>query len=143
MEDYSMIQERLDYKAAIAKKDWDKALKIVLASPAIFGIPPKGVPASLAAVATDPQEPEWMVLEWSVQKNDCKGSSSCREYKLRTNQFDHKPAGLTEEEIQAWFQQYVQNRQDHAPSKDQLGQTLYLLKVEKIVQITDFNGVKL
>jgi hypothetical protein len=134
-----MNQERLDYRAAIARKDWDAALKIVKDSPEIFGVPPKGVPPSLGAIATDPLVPQWMVVEWSVQKNACK-SSNCREYTLRAHQFDHAPAGLTDEKVQAWFQKYVQNRQDSGPSKDRLGQTLYLVKVEQIVPITDFKG---
>jgi len=46
-------------------------------------------------------------------------------------------------DARAWFDQYVTNRQDHAPSMHTVGQTLYLLKVEDIVQITDFNGTPL
>jgi hypothetical protein len=136
-----MIQKRLDYKAAIAKQDWKKALKIVLASPKIFGVPPKNVPVALAAIATDPQEPGWMVVQWNAQKNACEGTPNCKEFTLYSRQVDHAPADLSDDEVQVWFQRYVQNRQDNV--KNQLGQTLYLLKVEQIIQITDFNGVKL
>jgi hypothetical protein len=85
-------------------------------------------------------EPGWRVVEWRAQKNDCKGTAGCKEYTLRSRAFDHIPEDSTEEEVQEWFGRFVESRQKHAPAMHQLGQTLYLLKVEQIVPITDFEG---
>lgn len=132
--------ERMAHKAAIAEKDWTTAAQIKRDNPEIFGAPPPGVSDEIAAIVNDPSEPAYMVVEWRIQKNDCQGSSGCRPYSVSANQFDHLPAGKTEAEVTAWFERYVQNRATMGPAKDQLGSTLYLLKVERIELMTDFDG---
>ena len=133
---------RLRYKAALAKRDYETALGIVLKNPGIFGTPPPDVPVEIAAVASDPLEPKYMLIEWSVMKQTCKKPKAlCSEYHLRSCQFDHKPENTTEEELQKWIQKYIKNRVDSQGGKrNQLGLTLYLLEVKKIKRITDFDG---
>lgn len=132
--------ERLAYRAAVATRNWAEAARIVREHPDIFGRPPPGVPDEIACVANDPMEPGWMIVEWRVQKNDCKGVPSCKPYLLNAVQFDHLSASTFVAEVAAWFEGYMQRRREAGPCKDQLGQTLYLLKVERIVPITDFEG---
>jgi hypothetical protein len=135
-----LTSERREYRAALADKDWAKAAQLVRDNPDIFGTPPPGVSDEIACLVNDPLEPGWMVVEWSVQKNKCKGQPHCKSYTKIANQFDHLPLTATKEEVEAWFQNYINNRVEHAPAKDQIGQTLYLLKVEEVVQITGFDG---
>jgi hypothetical protein len=132
-------QVRLDYRMAVAVRDYKEAIRIRRENEDILGNFPPDVVDEIAAIATDPLEPKWMVVEWSVQKNECKKKSPCREYTLRASQFDHKSETATEEELKEWFQKYVDNRRQ-VNNKKQLGVTLYLVKVEKIKQITNFKG---
>jgi hypothetical protein len=134
-----MDQVKKDYKAALAKRDYETALGIVLKNPDILWTPPPDVPVEIAAIATDPLEPKYMMLEWSVQKNTCKKPVGCSEYTLRSSQFDHKPEGVSEKELQEWFQKYVDNR-TQVNNKNQLGVTLYLLEVKVMKQISNFKG---
>jgi hypothetical protein len=131
---------RLKYKKAIAKRDYKKALEIVLSDPITFWNPPPDAPVAIQAIATDPLEPAHMIVEWSVMKQECKKPKDlCSEYIIRANQFDHKPAGQTEEELENWVQKYLDNRIEHNSGKE-LGLTLYLLEVKKVERITDFEG---
>jgi hypothetical protein len=134
-------QIRSEYKAALAKRDFETALGIVLKSPDIFGTPPSDAPVEIAAVATDPTEPKYMIVEWSVMKQTCKKPKAlCSEYILRSSQFDHKPEGVSQVELEEWFQKYVDNRVKHKGGGRRLGVTLYLLEVKEIKQITNFEG---
>jgi len=131
---------RLTYKAALAKRDYETALGIVLKNPDIFGKPPEDAPVEIAAVATDPSEPKYMIVEWSVMKQTCKTPKAlCSEYYLKSRQFDHKPEGTTDKELQEWLQKYVDNR-TNGNSDKKLGVTLYLVEIKEIKRITDFNG---
>ena len=136
-----MIEIRRKYKDAVAIRNYKEAIRIRSENPDIFGAPLENVLENIAAIADDPLEPKWMVVEWSVQKNACKDEKpGCSEYIFRSLQFDHLPAGVTEEEINEWFQKYVDNRIQAKGGRLQLGTTLYLVEVKEIKQITDFEG---
>jgi hypothetical protein len=132
---------RLKYKKAIAKRDYKKALEIVLSDPITFWNPPPDAPVAIQAIATDPLEPAHMIVEWSVMKQECKKPKDlCSEYIIWANQFDHKPKGLTKKKLEEWMQGYIDNRRETKGKSKQLGLTLYLLEVKKVERITDFEG---
>ncbi len=132
---------RLAYKAAIAKRDFEKALEIVLSDPITFWKPPSNAPVAIQAIATDPLEPKYMLCEWSVLEKNCKKPKPlCSPFVIRSNQYDHKPDGQTAEELEAWQQKFIDNHKETKNVTEQLGLTLYLLEVKKVTQITDFNG---
>jgi len=134
--------ERIAYRAALAAQDWEEAARLVRLHPEIFGTPPEDVPDEIAAITNEPTDVGWMMVEWSIQQNACvPGISSCKPYTLRAIQFDHLSATATQAEADTWLANYVANRQAHAPAKNQLGETLFLCKVDQIIQITDFTGV--
>lgn len=134
------MSARLEYRAAVSARDWAEAARLKRDNPDILGAPPEGVPDDIAALANAVNEPAWMVVEWSIQRNACDDTPNCRPITLIANQFDHVPAGLSAVEVRAWFNEYIANRQANAPDLHQVGQTLFLLKVEDIEQITDFHG---
>lgn len=131
---------RLAHKAAIKARDWATAANIVRGNPNIFGHPPPGVPDEIACLANDPAEPEWMLIKWSVQENDCQGLLGCRPYIVRSRQADHLDSSVNPSLARAWFDDYVARGRASGPGRDQIGETYFLVQVVTRVHLTDFNG---
>jgi len=140
MADKILSPERIAYKKAVAEQDWDTASDLVLAHPETFGTPPEGVIPEISALASDPTCATYMIVEWRMVPNKCDGRPGCKPFTLRAKQFDHLEGEKTKAEVQAWFDGYVQTRRDHHVDGKFMGKTLFLLKVEQIVPLTDFDG---
>jgi hypothetical protein len=146
----SQSEIRLAYKNALASKDYQTALEIVLSDPAEFSVPPPEGEAAddIRAIATDPTTIEYMLIDWDVRYNSkAEECSTCGPpYTLTQAQFDHYTGDPTQEELDAWFDQYknssVKSIQDlpEGQRSPQLGLTQYLVKVIKRADITDFDG---
>jgi hypothetical protein len=67
----SQSEIRLAYKSALASKDYQTALEIVLSDPAEFSVPPTEgeAPDAIRAIATDPTTIEYMLIDWEVRYN--------------------------------------------------------------------------
>ena len=141
---------RLAYENALVSKDYQTALEIVLSDPAEFSVPPPEGEASdaIRAIATDPTKIEYMLIDWEVRYSPkAEGCRTCGPpYSLIQAQFDHYTGDPTQEELDAWFDQYknssvksIQDLPEGQPSP-QLGLTQYLVKVIKRADITDFDG---
>jgi hypothetical protein len=88
----------------------------------------------------------WMVVQWDLQyepsvRVNCK---ACHDYTMFPNQFNDMPKDMPYEEVKAIFDMHVANRIEHNAKvhrdTDPVRITLFLLKVERCVNITDDNG---
>jgi hypothetical protein len=129
--------KRLEYKEAIATKDWEAAADMVRADPKTFGTPPDTDVPEIVALASDPTKVTYMLVEWRITKNDC---ANCKPITLNARQFDHLEGEKTQKEIQAWVDGYIKNRKDFYVPDKRIGDTIFLVKVEQIIPITDFKG---
>jgi hypothetical protein len=128
---------RAQYKEAVAAQDWEAASAMVLANPSIFGTAPNVDDVEITALASDPTKVTYMIVEWKITNSNC---ADCKPITLTARQFDHLEGKHSAKKIQEWFDGYVQNRTEHHKPHRRFGNTLFLVKVDQISQITDFKG---
>lgn len=87
-----------------------------------------------------------MVVQWEIRhepsvRSNCK---VCHDYTLFPNQFNDMPKDMPYEEVRKIFDAHVANRVEHNAKvnkdTDPVRISLFLLKVETVVNITDDQG---
>jgi hypothetical protein len=88
----------------------------------------------------------WMVVQWQIQYEPsiCRNREDCHDYSMVPDQFNDMPKDMPYEDVKAIFDAHVANRVEHNAKvhrdTDPVRMTLFLLKVERCVNITDDNG---
>ncbi len=98
--------------------------------------------------ADDPLKVGWMIMYWRIVKRDCPGGCDPEhDYRLESRQFEHLDGVATQEEADAEFQRWVDQKRESekamvAEGRPGLikGRTYFLCKVQACVQITDNTG---
>ena len=87
--------------------------------------------------ADDPLTVSWFIEYWRITKCNvgCRGN-----YRLESRSFDHLAEGATEEEAQALFNKYVEQKRLSGEHSRMKGLTLFLTKVVAIAPIIDREG---
>jgi hypothetical protein len=88
----------------------------------------------------------WMVVQWEInyEPSICRNREGCHDYSMFPNQFNDMPKDMPYEEVRAIFDAHVANRVEHNAKTnrdtDPVRISLFLLKVETVVNITDDHG---
>jgi hypothetical protein len=88
----------------------------------------------------------WMVVQWHIQyePSTCRNRPDCHDYSMVPDQFNDMPKDMPYEEVKAIFDAHVANRREHnaktTRDTDPVRISLFLLKVEMVVNITNDNG---
>jgi len=86
--------------------------------------------------ADNPKEVQWLISYWRVVPcTSCKG-----DYRLESRQFDHLLKAASRQEALAKFQMYVDQKRSSGKVAGRKGYTLFLSKVDTMVEICDNTG---
>jgi hypothetical protein len=86
----------------------------------------------------------WMVVQWHIEHESSRRCQECHDYSMVPNQFNDMPKDMPYEEVKKIFDAHVANRIEHnakvSRDSDPVRITLFLLKVDRCVNITDDQG---
>jgi hypothetical protein len=88
----------------------------------------------------------WMVVQWHIQyePSTCRNRPGAHDYSMVPDQFNDMPKTMTYDEVKAIFDAHVANRREHnaktTRDTDPVRISLFLLKVDTVVNITGDNG---
>jgi hypothetical protein len=86
----------------------------------------------------------WMIVQWQIQYERDRECEGCHDYTMRPNQFNDIPKDAPWGQVKKIFDKHVANRIEHNATAhrdtDPVRITLFLLKVEECVNITNDQG---
>ena len=88
----------------------------------------------------------WLVIQWEIkyEPSTSRSCAECHDYTMFPNQFNDMPKDMPYEEVLKIFNAHVENRKEHNAKShsetDPVRISLFLCKVDRVVNITDDNG---
>jgi hypothetical protein len=86
----------------------------------------------------------WMVVQWEIRHEPDRTCEGCHDYTMSPNQFNDMPKTMPYGQVKKIFLDHVANRQEHNAihhrDRDPVQISLFLLKVDMVVNITDEQG---
>jgi hypothetical protein len=86
----------------------------------------------------------WMMVQWQIDYESSRDCEGCHDYTMFPNQFNDLPKDMPWGQVKKIFDAHVANRIEHNATvhrdTDPVRITLFLLKVECCVNITDDQG---
>jgi hypothetical protein len=81
----------------------------------------------------------WMLVEWTIRRDDKKCKDCGGNYTLHPDQFEDLPVGVTLKQATKILRKYVKNRRENVSDRpdDPVRDTIFLVKVVKVANITD------